>query len=79
MLGKIPAGSEIIGQPENLSLLLTIYNNVKSDSEAGVEALRCIANALLLIDTARAAFVSDKVGGGKFAVGFLDVSRHIRY
>ncbi|KAF7984825.1 hypothetical protein HWV62_10757 [Athelia sp. TMB] len=72
MLGKIPAGSEIIGQPENLSLLLTIHNNVKGDSEAGIEALRCIANALLLIDTARAAFVSDTVGGGKFAVAYLD-------
>lgn len=73
MLGKIPAGSEVIGKPANLSLILAIYNSVTGESEATTEALRCIANAMLLIDTARTAFVSDSVGGGKFAVALLDV------
>lgn len=73
MLGKMPAGSEVIAKPANLSILLALYHSLKNDSEATTEALRCIANSLLLIDSARPTFVGQDVGGGKFAIDLMDV------
>jgi hypothetical protein len=59
----------------NLSVLLTASKNFKdSNLEASLEALRCIANALLLIESARATFISDSVNGGEYAVLLLEVS-----
>ena len=78
-LGKDPAGSSLLATSSNLSTLLGFSTTFKDDSEAVCEALRCIANALLLIDDARSTFISKDVNGGSACVSMLDVSYIIRF
>ena len=74
MLGKEPAGSEVIATPANFTALLSIFNAMKDNQEAANESLRCIANALLLISDGRQIFVQKDVGGGEAMVDLLEVS-----
>ncbi|EPS99700.1 hypothetical protein FOMPIDRAFT_1016846 [Fomitopsis schrenkii] len=71
-LGKDPAGSEVIATSANLSTLLALSRSFKDDTDASNEALRCIANALLLISYARDTFLRNDVGGGEVAVELLE-------
>jgi len=74
-LGRHPSGSSVIALENNLSTLLTTSKSLKdSNLEASLEALRCIANALLLIESARATIISDSVNGGEYGVLLLEVS-----
>jgi hypothetical protein len=73
MLGKVPAGSEVIARSANLSTLLALSTSFKNDQQATIEALRCVANALLLIDSARDTWVDKQVGGGDACISLLDV------
>lgn len=41
--------------------------------EASSEALRCIANALLLVERARTTFIEKEVDGGDACVTLLEV------
>lgn len=73
-LGRHPSGSSVIALDSNLSILLTASKNFKdSNLEASLEALRCIANALLLIESARATLILDSVNGGEYSVLLLEV------
>lgn len=73
-LGRQPSGSTVIASDSNLSTLLAASKSFKdSNLEAALEALRCIANALLLIESARATLISDSVNGGEYAVLLLEV------
>lgn len=72
-MGKNPAGSEVLATPTNLSTLLSLSNTLKEDNETSNEALRCIANALLLVPDARTTFVQKNVGGGEASVDLLEV------
>ncbi len=57
-----------------MSTLLAVSKRLKdSNLEASLEALRCIANALLLIESARATLISDSVNGGEYVVLLLEV------
>ncbi|KAI0643590.1 guanine nucleotide exchange factor [Trametes meyenii] len=73
-LGKNPAGSEVIASPANLAALLTLSRTYKDDPDASNEAIRCIANAMLLVDQARITFIGKQVGGGEFALDLLEKS-----
>ncbi|KAK0205981.1 guanine nucleotide exchange factor [Desarmillaria ectypa] len=73
-LGKNPSGSETLATASTLSTLLGLSTSLKDDPEASSEALRCIANTLLLFDHARGTFISKDVGGGEICVGMLDKS-----
>ncbi|KAF5372037.1 hypothetical protein D9615_008038 [Tricholomella constricta] len=73
-LGKNPAGSKYLASPANLSLLLTLATSFKDDPQASSEALRCIANALLLIEKARSTFLQKEVDGGLTAITMLEKS-----
>ncbi|KAI0938907.1 hypothetical protein AcV5_000476 [Taiwanofungus camphoratus] len=75
-LGKDPAGSEVIAAPTNLSSLLALSTSFKDSTDASNEALRCIANAMLLITSARDIFTGKEVGGGEAAVELLEKSTH---
>lgn len=74
MLGYQRAGSQMMTAPANLSILLLASTAFKDIPEASSEALRCIANGLLLIEAARATWVSKEIGGGEASVEALDVS-----
>jgi hypothetical protein len=67
--------SSVIASASNLSILLTVSKNFSSSNlDASLEALRCIANTLLLIESARTTLTSDTVNGGEYAVHLLEVS-----
>uniref|UniRef100_A0A0W0GBU0 Uncharacterized protein n=1 Tax=Moniliophthora roreri TaxID=221103 RepID=A0A0W0GBU0_MONRR len=70
-LGKVGHGSEYLATPSGLSSLLSISIGYKDDVEANCEALRCIANAMLLFDQARVLFTSKEVMGGETVVTML--------
>ncbi|KAI0301951.1 guanine nucleotide exchange factor [Multifurca ochricompacta] len=74
-LGRQPSGSSVIASAQNLSTLLVVSKSLKdSNLEASLEGLRCIANALLLIESARASLISDSVNGGEYAILLLEKS-----
>lgn len=70
-LGKEPSGSDFLSSPANLSTLLSLAATFKDEPEASREALRCIANALLLIERARTTFIEKAVSGGHRCLGML--------
>ena len=72
-LGKHPTGSQVVATRQNLASLLAIFQAFKDDAEASNESLKCIANALLLIEPARSSFVHKDVGGGDAIVDLLEV------
>lgn len=71
-LGKHPLGSQCISSQSNISILLQLSS--LKDLEASNEALRCIANSMLLIESARETFVQTDVGGRAAATELLEVS-----
>ncbi|THH32154.1 hypothetical protein EUX98_g2027 [Antrodiella citrinella] len=71
-LGKMPSGSKVIGREANLATLLAISKVLDSDTVASSEALRCVANCMLLVEEARIVFVSKAVGGGQAMVSLLE-------
>ncbi|KAK0226916.1 guanine nucleotide exchange factor [Armillaria nabsnona] len=73
-LGKNPSGSETLATASTLSALLGLSISFKDDPEASSEALRCIANTMLLFEHARGTFIGKDVGGGEICVGMLDKS-----
>jgi len=73
-LGKQPSGSEALATAMNLSTLLALSASLKDDPKASSEALRCVANALLLVEDARNNWVRADVGGGKASVELLVTS-----
>lgn len=73
-LGRHPTGSEPLAEAGSLSMLLSLSTSLKDDPEASTEALRCIANTLLLFDHARSTLISKDVGGGEICLSMLDVS-----
>jgi hypothetical protein len=73
-LGRHPSGSIVIVSDNNLSTLLAVSKELKnSNLEASLDALRCIANALLLIESARATLINGSVNGGESVVLLLEV------
>ncbi|TFK29316.1 hypothetical protein FA15DRAFT_664249 [Coprinopsis marcescibilis] len=71
-LGREPSGSEVISRSENVLTLLGLQLSLKDYPDAASEALRCIANALLLIEPARHAFLDGEVNGAQFCIPMLD-------
>lgn len=72
-LGKHPAGSQVVATRQNLTALLAIFNTFKDEPEPSNEALKCICNALLLIEQGRSTFVQKDVGGGDAVMDLLEV------
>ena len=72
-LGKDSSGSEYLASSTNLSTLLGFAAAFKDDLDASSEALRCVANALLLIEEARSTFIGKSVNGGDICLTMLEV------
>ena len=72
-LGKDPTGSACLASTSNLSTLLGLSTTFKDEHDASCEALRCIANTLLLVEEARSTILSKRVNGGDLCVTMLDV------
>ncbi|KIY61996.1 hypothetical protein CYLTODRAFT_494944 [Cylindrobasidium torrendii FP15055 ss-10] len=71
-LGKNPTGSELLATPATLATLLSFATTFKDEPEAASEALRCIANTLLLFPEARTTFIERQVNGGDVCFNLLD-------
>ena len=76
-LGRNPTGSESLATAATLSTLLSFTTKFGEQTDAASEALRCIANTLLLFDHARTTFTDAQVGGGEVCLNLLDV-RNLR-
>lgn len=73
-LGRVAAGSHPLTEASSLSILLELSSSLlKEDKNASSEALKCVANTLLLYDHARTTFISKDVGGGEFCATMLEV------
>lgn len=71
-LGRDPSGSEFLALPENFLSLLSLSTSYEGDRDASLEALRCIANALLLVESSRETFLKSPVNGGDFCLNALE-------
>lgn len=69
----------MLASAQNLTDLLALFKALKDNHEAGCEALRCLANTLLLVEGARLTLIEDAVDGGEVALQLLEVRRVILY
>ncbi|KAF9263754.1 hypothetical protein L218DRAFT_901416 [Marasmius fiardii PR-910] len=74
MLGRNPQGSNYLATETGLSDLLIIASSLleKDNLGAGCEALRCIANAMLLFEGGRSTFLTEEVNGGEICMQMLN-------
>jgi len=72
-LGKNPSSSEYLSSSTHLSTLLALFTAFKDYPDASSEALRCIANTLLLVENARSTFIQREVNGGIICISLLEV------
>lgn len=79
MLGRNPAGSDLITRPSTFSTLISAAEAFKDTPNATSEVLRCIANGLLLVPDSRSTFVDKGVGGGPAVLGILEVRCEAAY
>ncbi|KAF8122805.1 guanine nucleotide exchange factor [Boletus edulis] len=68
-LGGTPEVASILGTSPNLSCLLNL--STKIDDSVQNDALRCIANTVLLDEPARVTFVGAEVGGSNICIDLL--------
>ena len=75
ILGRNPQGSDYLATESGLSDLLHIASSLKEKDhlDAACDALRCIANAMLLFEDSRSTFISEEVKGGEVCVKMLNV------
>ncbi|KAF8590259.1 hypothetical protein K439DRAFT_1627947 [Ramaria rubella] len=72
-LGRNPTASRVIVAPQNLQILQTLGSDTRDQyAEAAMEAMRCTANALLLIDSGRDNWLD--IRGGETCVDMLERS-----
>lgn len=71
-LGRHPTSSEVIASPPNLRALLAVFNSYRDDQDVSNEALRCVANALLLVEQGRLNWID--IGGARTCVLLLEKS-----
>lgn len=62
---------------QNLISLLDTFRAFKDDTEASNEALKCVCNALLLIEPSRKLFIQKDVGGSEFTFDLFEVRTHV--
>ncbi|KAF8841321.1 hypothetical protein BDN67DRAFT_967373 [Paxillus ammoniavirescens] len=71
-LGGTPEVAGVLGTASNLRCLLNLSTKIESSQRN--DALRCIANTVLLNEFARITFVGQDVGGGNACVDLLQQS-----
>ncbi|KIJ19776.1 hypothetical protein PAXINDRAFT_166006 [Paxillus involutus ATCC 200175] len=71
-LGGTPEVAGVLGTASNLRCLLNLSTTIESSQRN--DALRCIANTVLLNESARITFVGQDVGGGNACVDLLQQS-----
>jgi hypothetical protein len=75
-LGKIPQGAQVLASVPNLKCLMTLAIQLETAPDASNEALKCVANTLLLNELARTTLLSKEIDGGNICVDLLQVRAH---
>ncbi|KAG2360174.1 guanine nucleotide exchange factor [Suillus spraguei] len=73
-LGKFPHGAQVLASVSNLKCLMTLAMNLETAHDASNEALKCVANTLLLSEPARTRLLSQEIDGGNICVDLLQKS-----
>ncbi|KAI0029679.1 guanine nucleotide exchange factor [Vararia minispora EC-137] len=73
-LGRNRTGAKVLASAENLIFLLSLSEQYKDNTDVSCEALRCVANTMLLIEEARATAIGETVRAGDAAVQLLEKS-----
>ncbi|KAH7924845.1 hypothetical protein BV22DRAFT_1090227 [Leucogyrophana mollusca] len=73
-LGKTPGVADALAEPTRLSLLLKLATSLEASVDESSEALKCVANTLLLNEAARAVWTSSEINGGMACVDMLQRS-----
>ncbi|ELU39698.1 Ric8 domain-containing protein [Rhizoctonia solani AG-1 IA] len=71
-LGRLESGSRVVASEKNLSHFLDIAKDLSSNAEASKQAMRCIANAILLVPAGRETLVD--LDGDEFCTRVYIVS-----
>ncbi|KAJ8595062.1 hypothetical protein M405DRAFT_783763 [Rhizopogon salebrosus TDB-379] len=72
--GKIPHVTQVLASAHNLNCLMTLATKLETTPDASNEALKCVANTLLLSEVARTRLLSEEVDGGNICVDILQKS-----
>jgi hypothetical protein len=73
-LGRNPDVSRKFVTQDNLSLLMAVSRYYEGeDMDASNEALKIVANALLLVELGRTTWVTTDVGGGDWCIDVMEV------
>ena len=72
-LGRTPYGAQVLASALNLKCLMTLTTKLATTPEASNEALKCVANTLLLSEVARTRLLSEDVDGGNISIDLLEV------
>jgi hypothetical protein len=75
-LGKIPHGAQVLASVPNLKCLMTLAIKLETAPDASNEALKCVANTLLLSEPARTRLLSQEIDGGNVCADLLQVRAH---
>ncbi|KAG2035369.1 guanine nucleotide exchange factor [Suillus americanus] len=73
-LGKIPHGAQVLASVPNLKCLMMLAIKLETAPDASNEALKCVANTLLLSEPARTRLLSQEIDGGNICVDLLQKS-----
>ncbi|KAG1888755.1 guanine nucleotide exchange factor [Suillus subluteus] len=73
-LGKIPHGAQVLALVPNLKCLMMLAIKLETAPDASNEALKCVANTLLLSEPARTRLLSQEIDGGNICVDLLQKS-----
>lgn len=73
-LGRIPHGAQVLASVPNLKCLMTLAIKLETAPDASNEALKCIANTLLLSEPARTTLLSQDIDGGNICIELLQKS-----
>lgn len=75
-LGRIPHGAQVLASIANLKCLMTLAIKLETAPDASNEALKCVANTLLLSEPARTTLLSQDIDGGNICIELLQVRVH---
>ncbi|EJU05980.1 hypothetical protein DACRYDRAFT_85841 [Dacryopinax primogenitus] len=70
VLARVPEGAQVFGQTKNLRAFLKVVKSVSLPTDAQSEAMRCVANALLLVPSARQEWIN--IGGADACIDILE-------
>ncbi|KZO93777.1 hypothetical protein CALVIDRAFT_539689 [Calocera viscosa TUFC12733] len=70
VLARVPEGAQVFSQTKNLRAFLKVIKSISLPADAQAEAMRCVANALLLVPSAREEWIA--IGGADACIDIIE-------